>query len=91
MIRTISRGLSDIEELKRVKMEEERHRNEATTFLNILQPNIAFDWSKLPETVLSLSLFADLGFPGLLVVHQDDRKVVFPNNVEMLCNIQSDS
>jgi len=51
-----------------MEIKEERYQNEVTTFSDILQFDIAFDWSIISKISLSFNLFADLRFPRFLKI-----------------------
>ncbi len=82
MMRTISRGLSNIEELKKIKIKEAIRIGISRSKMpliypssNIGEPSVPIvDWSSIPSiSPFSLGLFADLRIPDTIETPPDIR------------------
>ena len=75
LFRTIAKGISDIEELEYVEMEERVQVIAEITVTNVGQAESLFgiDWSLSSDFALDLGLLADLGIPRNVETPRDTQ------------------
>ncbi len=75
MIHVISKGLSDMEELERMKAEKRIQAIAETTATNIglIEPSSTVDWSFPSDFALDPGLLADLGILGSVETLRDTQ------------------
>ena len=74
-MRTISKGLSDVEELERMETEEQTQAIAETTATNVglIEPSSAVDWSFLSDFTLDPGLLTDLGILKSVEILRDTQ------------------